>query len=135
MNASFRSFACNLHSMMHIKSLCTALLHFNHFSYQCIVNIFTSGDLIFLLAGRREQVRGGGRAGRLLGLVRVRRLRVPVAARPQAGVSRYLSTISIISITSRFAYTPSLLYWFDGTNNRGRMLQQEVARCARNVSK
>ena len=34
-----------------------------------------------------------------------------------------------------FAYTPSLLYWFDLTNNRGRLLQQEVTKCVKNMKK
>ena len=34
-----------------------------------------------------------------------------------------------------FAYTPTYLYWFDGSNNRGRILQQEVVKCVKNSKK
>ena len=31
-----------------------------------------------------------------------------------------------------FAYTPTLLHWFDLNNGRGRQLQEEVVKCVRN---
>jgi len=31
-----------------------------------------------------------------------------------------------------FAYTPTLLHWFDMTNGRGRQLQEEVVKCVKN---
>lgn len=31
-----------------------------------------------------------------------------------------------------FGYTPTLLHWFDMTNGRGRLLQQEVVKCVKN---
>ena len=31
-----------------------------------------------------------------------------------------------------FAYTPTLLHWFDMTNGRGRLLQQEIVKCVKN---
>lgn len=34
-----------------------------------------------------------------------------------------------------FAYTPNLLHWFDMTNGRGRLLQQEVVKCIKNKHK
>ena len=38
-------------------------------------------------------------------------------------------------LISRFAYTPTLLHWFDMQNNRGRQLQQEVRRCVLDMNK
>ena len=32
-----------------------------------------------------------------------------------------------------FAYTPTLLHWFDALNGRGRLLQQEVVKCVKNM--
>ena len=32
-----------------------------------------------------------------------------------------------------FAYTPTLLHWFDAQNGRGRLLQQEVVKCAKKM--
>ena len=34
-----------------------------------------------------------------------------------------------------FAYTPTLLHWFDMTNGRGRLLQQEVVNCVKSKYK
>ena len=34
-----------------------------------------------------------------------------------------------------FAYTPTLLHWFDAQNGRGRLLQQEVVKCVNNLKK
>ena len=34
-----------------------------------------------------------------------------------------------------FAYTPTLLHWFDAQNERGRLIQQEVVKCVRSMRK